>query len=131
MLCAKLAKALGRDERTVFEANVLPIVTNVSKSSAWAVGHFGLYFEISKHAIDLAMKVKECLEKNGYDVLIPSTTNQQFPILEDSVLETLSEKYAFEYWERKDETHSVIRICTSWATKEENIDELLKDLQKK
>ena len=91
----------------------------------------GLYFEISKHAIDLAMKVKECLEKNEYDVLIPSTTNQQFPILEDSMLETLSEKYAFEYWERKDETHSVIRICTSWATKEENIDELLKDLQKK
>ncbi len=89
-----------------------------------------LYFEISKHAIDLAMHVKECLEKNGYEVLIPSTTNQQFPILEDSLLEALSEKYAFDYWERKDETHSVVRICTSWATKEEHIKELLKDLEK-
>lgn len=90
----------------------------------------GLYFEISKHAIDLAMQVKETLEKNGYDVLIPSTTNQQFPILEDSFIEKLSQKYAFDYWERKDENHSVIRICTSWATKEENVKELLKDLEK-
>ncbi len=90
----------------------------------------GLYFEISKHAIDLAMQVKEALEKNGYEVLIPSTTNQQFPIFSDSFIEKLSEKYAFDYWQRKDETHSVVRICTSWATKEENVKELLKDLEK-
>lgn len=90
----------------------------------------GLYFEISRHAIDLAMQVKNTLEKNGYEVLIPSTTNQQFPILEDSFVEKLSEKYAFEFWGRHDANHSVIRICTSWATKENDIKELLKDLEK-
>lgn len=90
----------------------------------------GLYFEISQHAIDLAMQVKDTLEKNGYEVLIPSTTNQQFPILEDSFVEKLSQKYVFEFWSRFDENHSVIRICTSWATKEADVKELLKDLEK-
>lgn len=90
----------------------------------------GLYFEISQHAIDLAMEIKAALDKNGYEVLIPSSTNQQFPIFEDSFVEKLSEKYAFEFWGRVDETHSVIRICTSWATKEADVKELLKDLEK-
>lgn len=90
----------------------------------------GLYFEISRHTIEMAMKVKEVLAKNGYEMFIDSSTNQQFPILEDSFLEKLSKKYALEYWERKDETHTVVRICTSWATKEENLNELLKDLER-
>ena len=90
----------------------------------------GLYFEIAQHAVDLAMQVKKTLEENGYDVLIPSSTNQQFPILENSLVEELSKKYAFEFWSRVDENRSVIRICTSWATKEADVKELLKDLAK-
>ena len=41
----------------------------------------GLYFQISRHAIDTAMRIKRaCLDK-GYELLMDSPTNQQFPIL--------------------------------------------------
>lgn len=89
----------------------------------------GLYFEISQHAIDLAMQIKAALEKNGYPVFITSHTNQQFPILENHLFEKLSQKYAFEFWGKFDEAHSVVRICTSWATKEAAVKELIKDLE--
>ena len=42
----------------------------------------------------------------------------------------LSEKYSFSFWEKMDEDHSAVRVCTSWATKEENIDALIEDLKK-
>ena len=62
--------------------------------------------------------------------LLDSPTNQQFPILPDAVLEQLNTKYAFEFQGKADETHSIVRICTSWATKEENVDLLLEDIKK-
>lgn len=86
------------------------------------------YFEISAHAARLAEKLKEDLTNMGVKFYIDSPTNQQFPILPDDVLKELGKKYSFSYWERMDETHSAVRICTSWATKEENIDALLTDL---
>lgn len=90
----------------------------------------GLYFEISKHAINEAYRVRECLKECGVDVLFESDTNQQFPILDDTVIKKLSEKYVFSYWRRISETKSAVRICTSWATKSENTDTLLADIRK-
>ena len=29
------------------------------------------------------------------------------------------------FWEKKDDTHTVVRFATGWATKEENVDLLL------
>lgn len=89
----------------------------------------GLYFEISKHAIDMAMILKEGLKKEGYEFFIESSTNQQFVIVSDEKLETLKEKYAYCYQQRYDETRSVIRLCTSWATKEEHVYQLLEDMK--
>ena len=31
----------------------------------------------------------------------------------------------FEFWEKKDETHTVVRFATSWATTEEQVQGLL------
>ena len=36
----------------------------------------------------------------------------------------------FSFWEKVDETHTAVRICTSWATREENVDALIADLRK-
>ncbi|MGN0404851.1 MAG: threonine aldolase family protein [Bariatricus sp.] len=88
----------------------------------------GLYFEIAKHAIDMAMILKEGLKEKGYSFFMDSVTNQQFIIIEDGKLEKIREKYGVTYQQRYDETHSVIRLCTSWATKEENVRALLADL---
>lgn len=88
----------------------------------------GLYFEISKHAIDMAMLLKDGLTKKGYDFFKDSVTNQQFVILDDRKLEEITKKYGVTYQERYDESRSVIRLCTSWATKEENVKAFLADM---
>ena len=88
----------------------------------------GLYFEIAKHAIDMAMILKEGLKEKGYSFFMDSETNQQFILIEDEKLEKIREKYGVTYQQRYDETHSVIRLCTSWATTEENVTSLLADL---
>ena len=88
----------------------------------------GLYFEIAKHAIDMAMILKEGLKEKGYSFFMDSVTNQQFIMIEDEKLEKIREKYGVTYQQRYDETHSVIRLCTCWATKEENVRSLLADL---
>ena len=88
----------------------------------------GLYDEISKHAIDMAMLLKDGLTKKGYTFFKESVTNQQFIILDDTKLEEITKKYGVTYQERYDESRSVIRLCTSWATKEEDIKTFLEDM---
>lgn len=83
-----------------------------------------LYFEISAHAIEMAEKLKEMLASKGYAFHLESPTNQQFIILEDEQMEKLKEHVTFSWWEKKDETHTVVRFATSWATKPEDIEAL-------
>ncbi len=80
-----------------------------------------LYFEISRHAIDMAEKMKEIFEKHGLKLFIESPTNQQFVILEDDRLRRLQEKVAVSFWEKVDDTHTVVRFATSWSTTEEDL----------
>jgi threonine aldolase len=42
----------------------------------------------------------------------------------------LSEKYTFIEMDKIDEDKQVCRFCTSWATREENVEALCEDLQK-
>lgn len=88
-----------------------------------------LYFRVSKHAIDLAMRIKKAFCDNGYEFLYDSYTNQQFPIIPNDVLEKLSKKYSFDVWKKVDENDTAVRVCTSWATKEENVQELVMDIE--
>ena len=88
-----------------------------------------LYFEIAKHAMDMAEKIQQKFVELGVEFTVASPTNQIFVALPKTVVEELSNKYVFEFMGKKDDNHSIIRICTSWATKEENVDALLKDLE--
>ncbi len=87
-----------------------------------------LYMEISRHAIRMAEKLREAFREKGYPFLVENRTNQIFPVMPDSVLEKLSGSYGYSYQERVDDTHSAVRFCTSWATKEENVNSLIEDL---
>ena len=88
-----------------------------------------LYFKISAHADELAMKLKKAFQKKGYGLRYDSYTNQQFPILPDSHIEKLKEKYVFEFWEKVSDAESAVRFCTSWATKPEVVEELIRDIE--
>lgn len=84
-----------------------------------------LYLEISKHAINMAEKLKSGLKEKGYKFYFESPTNQQFIILENDKMEKLKEKVLFSFWEKYDDNHTVIRFVTSWATDEKDVDGLL------
>lgn len=84
-----------------------------------------LYFTISRHAMDLAMKLKKGFQEMGCTFLLDSPTNQQFLILEDGLLEELRKEFVVSFWEKTDATHTAVRFATSWATKEEDVDTLL------
>ena len=89
-----------------------------------------LYFEISAYADRLADKIRSTVRELGYGFLVEGVTNQVFPILPDALLNELAKKYAFTEQQRVDETHRAVRFCTSWATKEENVDALCGDLKR-
>ena len=88
-----------------------------------------LYYVISKHAIDMAMRIREAFRKKGIAFLFESDTNQQFPILTKVQMEVLGEKYAYSFWEKVDEDRSAVRFCTSWATKAAQVDALIQDIE--
>ncbi len=88
----------------------------------------GLYEEIAEKAVKQAMRLKEAFVEKGYPLLYDSFTNQQFPIIPNSHLKQLEEEFSFELWTALDEEYSAVRFCTSWATKDEDIDALINDL---
>ena len=89
-----------------------------------------LYFEMGRHAVGLALKIRDAFAAAGYPFLIESPTNQQFVILPDDDLATLERDFAIEYMERVDADHSGVRFCTSWATKAEDVDTLIEAIEK-
>lgn len=86
----------------------------------------GLYFEISKNAIDRAEELKELFLSRGYEFFLDSPTNQQFIILTNEQMAAIGEKCRFGFWERIDENRCVVRFATSFATTKEEIEALSK-----
>ena len=83
-----------------------------------------LYFKVAAKANAQAQVIRATLQDLGYSFLVENTSNQLFPILPDSVLEVLQKEFCFSEMGRVDETHRCIRICTSWATTDENVTRL-------
>jgi len=91
-------------------------------------GLFGeekLYFKVSEHAIKMAMKLKAAFTELGWEFAYDSPTNQQFVKMPNDLLTKISEKFAVSAQGALDENHTLVRFCTSWATKEENVDALI------
>lgn len=74
-----------------------------------------------------------CLKQNGYQLYGSSPTNQTFFIIENQQLARLKQQVelarlkqqvAFSFWEKYDETHTIIRFATSWATRKQDVDQL-------
>ena len=84
----------------------------------------GLYFKLAGHADRMADRIRATLKDLNVPLLVENTTNQIFPILPDTVLEQLSGEFTFTEQQRVDGSHRAVRFCTSWATKEENVDAL-------
>ena len=83
-----------------------------------------LYFKLSEHAIKMAMQMKEIFKSKGYHFLVDSPTNQQFVIIDNAQVAKLSEKIIFTHFGQADKRHTICRFVTSWATTQDEIDEL-------
>lgn len=126
-------------EAVVFTKNNLPrhFLTSIKQNGALsAKGRLqgvqfdalftdGLYFEISKNAIRTAERLKKAFKEKGYRFFLETPTNQIFIVLENAKMKKLEEKVVISFWERFDDSHSVVRFATSWATKDEDIDTLI------
>lgn len=91
----------------------------------------GLYFDISRHAIDMAEQLKQIVRDSGLQFYLESSTNQQFVILKNDLADKLKDQVSYSFWEQYDETHTVTRFATSWSTTQEDLDrlkEILADL---
>ena len=89
----------------------------------------GLYFDISRHAVQMGMMIRNAFKSKGFSFLCESPTNQQFPILTNEQIRLFARKYAFELWTKVDENKAAVRFCTSWATREEDVLALIKDIE--
>ena len=83
-----------------------------------------LYFRISRHAAEMAERLKALFLEKGYRLFLDSPTNQQFVILDNTRMEALRREVRFSFWQRLDEDHCVVRFAASWATTEESLAEL-------
>ena len=83
-----------------------------------------LYFKISRHAIEMAERVKEIIRKKSWQVYMDSPTNQQLILMTEDEMGELSKTVVFDRWGIYDETHTIVRLATSWSTTEEDIEAL-------
>lgn len=89
----------------------------------------GLYFDLARHANQLALRLRDGVAALGYPFLTASPTNQQFPVLPNGVIDRLvSMGYEFETDHPVDDGRTCVRFVTSWATPESAVTEFLMDL---
>lgn len=89
-----------------------------------------LYFKIAKQANEYADMIRDTLKELEIPLFIQGNTNQVFPILNNELMEKLSQNFTFMVQERIDEHRCAVRFCTSWATKKESVDALCAALRK-
>ncbi len=80
-----------------------------------------LYLRIGRHAVALAMRLRQIMEQHGHLAFIDSPTNQQFFTLPNALIDSLLPHASFEYWGPRGEQESKVRFVTSWETTEEDI----------
>ncbi len=85
----------------------------------------GLYFELGRSAVTAAECIRAALRSRGYRIYFDSPTNQTFFVIEDSRMKKLGEHVLFNYDRKFNEGCTIIRQCTSWATREEDVRALI------
>ena len=82
----------------------------------------GLYGRIGEPAIRAADRIRAAARDAGFQLCYGSPTNQTFALVADADLARLGDIVAYDFWEKADAGHTVVRFCTSWATRAEDVD---------
>jgi Threonine aldolase len=86
-----------------------------------------LYFELAAHANRLAGRLNEAISGAGFRFLAHSPTNQIFPVFPDDLIRKLQQNYDFELWKKVDDTSTAIRLVTSWATPDDEVETFIQE----
>jgi len=89
----------------------------------------GLYKEIGQRAVAQAQRLQKAFLDKGWELMIQSPTNQQFPIVPNELLAELDKKYSNCFWNPVGDTHTAVRYCTAWSSRDEDIDALIADIK--
>ena len=85
----------------------------------------GLYLECGRRGVDEARRIRGAL-----DLAFDSPTNQLFVLLTPAQRDQLQRNFAIGCWDTTGGERDAYRLCTSWATKPEAVDELLAAIAK-
>lgn len=84
-----------------------------------------LYLNIARNANTAADRIREALKSKGYQLTFEAPTNQIFVTLDQLTIDRLTQHVKLGFTEKADDTHTVMRICTSWSTTDEEVDQLI------
>lgn len=87
-----------------------------------------LFYDMAAHANEMAVQLKQALTAKGFAFASDSATNQLFPVLPDALVEKLSQNFTFNIDRKWDDSHTVIRLVTSWATTKEGVEAFVEAL---
>lgn len=90
----------------------------------------GLYLECGRRGVDEARRIRGALLARGLDLAFDSPTNQIFVLLTPAQRDQLQRDFAVGCWDTTGGERDAYRLCTSWATKPEAVDELLAAIAK-
>lgn len=91
--------------------------------------HNNLYTEICRKGTMQALEIKQALTEWGFKFVTDSPTNQQFVIMTPQQYEKLSQDFVLSLIEYLPNGNYSVRICTSWATLDEEVDKLIKAIK--
>ena len=84
----------------------------------------GLYENLGRHCNEMGLKLADGIVAKGYEMAYKPESNMIFPIFSKEKTAELEKEVMFQIWEEH-EDHNVVRLVTSWATKDEEVEAFL------
>jgi threonine aldolase len=75
------------------------------------------------------LELQQVLVRHGVKFAAPAQTNQIFVQIDDRLKQRLATRVSFSDWDRADDTTSIIRLVTSWANTDADIEEFDRALE--
>src|SRR5690606_3634838 len=91
----------------------------------YALFEHNLFSTYAANANHQAACIADEIKKLGHQFLSEPVSNQIFPILPISIINSLLEEFDFFIWENINEDFAVVRIVTSWATTSADVNRFL------
>lgn len=92
--------------------------------------HSNLFFDLARHTNAMSQLLSSGILEAGYKLAAETETNQVFAILPNSLVAELEKKFSFYVWEKLEGDETMIRLVTSWATSQAQVEEFINVLKK-